>query len=104
LVGLGLFLHQYFVKDGSSSCDARVKAAARCSRTPRLQRRIRRQPSPDVDASEQHDFDPAEQERQLADAVLGMGDASYEWFAEDEVEAIQQAQANPQALLSLLKM
>jgi hypothetical protein len=57
-----------------------------------------------VETSEQHVFDPAEQERQLADAVLGMGDASYEWFAEDEVEALQQAQANPQALLSLLKM
>jgi hypothetical protein len=57
-----------------------------------------------VETSEQQIYDPADQERQLADAVLGMGDASYEWFAEDEVEALQQAQVNPEALLSLLQM
>jgi len=41
-------------------------------------------------------------QEQLAEAVLGR-DKMYEWFTEDEVEALHQAQANPDAFLSLIQ-
>jgi hypothetical protein len=104
VVGVGLFLHKHFIGDGSADpADARVKAVARCRQAPKLQRRVRRKPSPAIDSSQQQKSIET-QEQELADAVLG-NDTVYEWFNEDEVEALQQAQAqsNPEALLDLLQ-
>lgn len=108
VLGIGLFLHKHFIADVSSTnpADARFKAVARCRNAPKGQRRVRRRPSPIVEANIQTDTieeQLQQQERELTDAVLG-NDTVYEWFNEDEVEALQQAQAqaNPQALLGLL--
>lgn len=108
VVGIGLFLHKHFIADVGSTnpADARFKAVARCKHAPKGQRRVRRRPSPITEATNQTDTleqQLQQQERELTDAVLG-NDTVYEWFNEDEVEALQQAQAqsNPQALLDLL--
>lgn len=52
--------------------------------------------------AEQQQAPQPDQEAALADAVLGR-DQLLEWFTEDEVEALQQAQANPQSFLALMQ-
>jgi hypothetical protein len=104
VVGVGLFLHKHFIGDGSADpADARVKAVARCRQVPKLQRRVRRKPSSAAGSIQQQQSIDT-QDQQLADAVLG-NDTVYEWFNEDEVEALQQAEAqsNPEVLLDLLQ-
>jgi hypothetical protein len=99
VVGLGLFLHKHFLSDDASSnpCHAMQKAHNR----PKIQRRVRRGRSPVV--SRQVECVPEDQERQLADAVLG-NDAVWEYFNEDEVDLLgEAAQANPAVMLDLLQ-
>lgn len=98
MLGIGLFLHKHFICHDSSPADARAKAVARAKAAapPKIKRKALKQ---DATASSVPDHVTLEdQEQQLADAVMGQA-----WFTEDEVEALHQAEANPQALLDLLQ-
>lgn len=118
-LGLGLFLHKHFLSAALSPLDARTKAAARCRRSSSrpLSKRSKatatsrsRQGNKQQHASPQHQQQQQHQHQtdsvgeQLDAAGLGRPDV-LEWFTEDEVEALQQAQAhsNPQALLNMLQ-
>lgn len=83
--------------------DARARAARR--KVPVRKRSTQQPPkskaSPHLDMPAEQQVD---QEQQLADAVgLGQREGAYEFYTEDEVELLHQAQANPQALFDLLK-
>jgi hypothetical protein len=98
MIGFGLFLHKHFLSCDTHPSDARVKAVARRGTVPKIHRRKQKQLA-NAQAEEQQ-----EDERLDLLDVVGLGsDTNYEYFTEDEVEQLQQAQANPQALLDLLQ-
>lgn len=100
VVGLGLFLHKHFLADDGSSNPCNAMQKARCR--PKIQRRVRRSRSPA--RASQSVCIPEDQERQLADAVLG-NDAVWEVYGEEEVDLLHHsaAQANPAVMLDLLQ-
>lgn len=100
-LGIAVFVHRHFIKYCSPET-AGAKAKARLkSRPPKLRRVLQKTKSDeDMQVSPTDAVEAAEQER-LAAAGLS-SDKLMEWFTEDELEALQQAQANPAALLTLL--
>ena len=101
MIGIGLFIHKHFLAENKDNpADWRAKAAARC-RPPKIKRRA----CSSGDIINAHAEDPVaseDHEQELASAVLGKAGA-YEFLTEDEVEALQQADGNPAALLNLLQ-
>lgn len=95
-----------FVCETHNPADAKVRAKARIA-APKLKRRAvgttAASAAGNCDGSQEVAGSAAADDRDhLADAVLGRS-GGYELFTEDEVEALQQAEANPAALLSLLQ-
>lgn len=95
-LGLALFVHRHFLScNGQHSTPARLRPGAK-SRPPKLKRKVKQQEQ----AEPQDAAVDADAER--LDASGMAHDRHMEWFTEDEVEALHQAQANPAALMSLL--
>jgi hypothetical protein len=95
-LGLAVFVHKHFIAfGGQSSIPARLRPGAR-SRPPKLKRKAKQQEQ----AESQHAAVDVDAERLDASGLAH--DRLMEWFTEDEVEALHQAQANPAALMSLL--
>jgi hypothetical protein len=95
-LGFALFVHRHFISfSGQSTTPARLRPGAR-SRPPKLKRKAK-QPE---QAEPQDAAVDADAERLDASGLAH--DRLMEWFTEDEVEALHQAQANPAALMSLL--
>jgi hypothetical protein len=98
-IALALFIHKYFLSSNTCS-NQTVRGKAGANRPTRKIKRSKAHKRPqqaDVTVAVQVDA-----QEQLAEAVLGR-DKMYEWFTEDEVEALHQAQANPDAFLSLIQ-
>lgn len=100
-VGLAVFVHKHFISyQGQGSAAARAKASSR-PRPPKLRRASKKAKSA-KDRSKRDADCVADAEQDQLDAVGLSSDKLMEWFTEDEVEALQQAQAHPAAFMSLL--
>jgi hypothetical protein len=95
-LGLALFVHKHFLScNGQHNSPARLRPGAK-SRPPKLKRKQKQQEQAGPqDAA-------VDEEAERLDASGLAHDRLMEWFTEDEVEALHQAQANPAALISLL--
>ncbi|KAF6258469.1 WD40-repeat-containing domain protein [Scenedesmus sp. NREL 46B-D3] len=93
--GLALFVHRHFLSSNRQlGTPARLRPGAR-SKPPKLKRRPKQQQAEPQEAAVDADAERLDASGLAHDRLL-------EWFTEDEVEALHQAQANPAALMSLL--